>query len=109
MTQYKGYDVAVDSDGATYSCPTCREPLRYGNHADVDTLNAELDSHKCAPPAPRFDWPAWAEREYDAYKRKREGKAEALTQQQIDGREKDWYKRSQTTNAKIARLLEAKQ
>jgi hypothetical protein len=73
----------------------------------VDTLNAELDAHKCAPPAPRFDWPAWAEREYHAYKRKRESKP-ALSQAEIDSREKDWHKRSETTNAKIARLLGAK-
>jgi hypothetical protein len=107
MTQYKGYDVAVDSDGATYSCPICREPLRYGNHADIDVLNSELDSHKCQQPAPRpgLVIRRQARKLAQAWKAKRAG---IITQESIDGREKDWHKRSETTNAKIARLLEAK-
>ena len=102
---YNGFEVSIDADGATYYCPTCREGLRYGNNADVDVLNSELGAHRCPPPAPRFDWPAWAEREYAAYKAKREGKG-ALTQKAIDAREPDWYERSDTRNAAMRRLIE---
>jgi hypothetical protein len=104
---YLGFTVEPNSDGAVYTCPKCQEKYRYGLNACPDRLAAELKAHVCSPP--RRDWSEWAKGQLRLYKAKRE-KAEfkGLTQESIDARPSDWYRRSETTNARLARILEGR-
>jgi hypothetical protein len=101
---YNGFSVTIDADGATYTCPTCQEPMRYGNNADVDVLNSELDSHRCAPPSPR---PGLLIREKvrRLLRARKEKPFGGLSQAEIDSRPDDWMHKSDSTNAKVARIL----
>jgi hypothetical protein len=103
---YNGFSVTIDADGATYTCPTCQEPMRYGNNADVDVLNSELDSHRCAP-RPGVKIREQARGMIAAFRAKRRSKG-ILSQAEIDARPSDWYRRSETTNGKMAKLMEGR-
>lgn len=103
MAEYNGFDACSDCHGVSYACPHCGEVYRYGNNADVDLIDADLASHRC--PAP-VDFRAEARRILAAYwKRKEKATDNRLSQAQIDGRDVDWHKDSETTNAKLARIL----
>lgn len=108
MTQYKNFDVEIGTDGATYTCVNCQHVLRYGDFADPDHINSDIDSHVCSEsfgPPPSFNERAkvmlakyWAKK----------GRAtdNRLSQAQIDSKPDDWMHKSESVNAKVARIIQ---
>ena len=107
--RYKGFFFEPKPEGASYTCPECSEVLLYGLQADPDAIDSDIDSHNCDA---EKNWRARCKRavaDYNARKRAPEAIPQkpftGLTQAQIDARTDNGHKRSDTINARLARLM----